>query len=230
MRRNELTPTKAWIYAGLVLAGGVGAACLVSSLKKPLIKKGDRILLVGDSLSVGLRFPLSALAKESGFELKHIGKEGTAMNAWSADTGHGASLNGELSGWRPSVVLVSLGTNDEAIKKYNPSANVVTQQAPYLTRLLAKVRASGAQVLWIGPPANTFMSPELRKLIRESVGADHYFPSEKYDLQKQPDGIHPTVKGYGAWGGAIWRWLETGKAPASVAPVAPGLALAGRRR
>lgn len=228
MRQNGMT--KAWIYAGLVLAGGVGAAYLVSSRKKPLLKQGDRILLVGDSLSVGLKFPLSALAKEAGFEFQHVGKEGTAMNAWAADTGHGASLNGELSGWRPTVVLVSLGTNDEAIKKYNPSADVVTQQTPYLTKLLAKVRASGAQVLWIGPPPNAFMSPELRRVIRDAVGSDHYFPSERYEIPKQPDAIHPTVKGYSMWAGVLWRWLQTGRTPAAVAPNAPGLALAGRRR
>ncbi len=229
MRQNG-GMTKAWLYAGLALVSGVGAAYLVSGIKKPLIKKGDRILLVGDSLSVGLKFPMAALAKEAGYEFKHLGKEGTAMNAWAADTSHGSSLNAELSGWKPTIVLVSLGTNDEAIKKYNPSADVVTQQSPYLPKLLAKIRASGATVLWIGPPANSFMSPELRKLIRSSVGSDHYFNSESYNIPKQPDAIHPTVKGYSAWAGVIWSWLASGRQPSSVEPTAPGLALGGNRR
>lgn len=226
MRKNSVT--KAWVYAGLVVAGSVGAAYLVSSAtKQPLLKPGDRILLVGDELSSGLRIPLAALAKEAGHGFKHLGKEGSLIIDWALDTGHGAALEAELTGWRPTVVVFCLGAAEEAAKKRSPSTNAASQQAPSLGRLLGKVKASGARPLWLEPPTTGLVAPELRKLVRDAVGVDHSFPSERYVLQRQLDGVHPTAKGYAAWGGAIWRWLETGRAPASITPPAADLGLVG---
>ncbi len=235
MKRNELTPNKAWIYAGLVVAGGVGAACLATALKGPLVKRGDRILLVGDSLSVGLAVPLRALAKEAGYEFASLGKVGSLTNLWAGEGAEGGQFSALLRSFRPTVVLVSLGTNDEWIPKYNPSANVLRQQQPFVDRLVAKIRGAGAVVLWIGPPThNAAPIPEFRAYIQKVVGKDHYFHSERYAIPRNPppDNVpHPTVKGYAAWAGSIWRWLETGRAPASLAPRAPaGLDLGGRRR
>ena len=225
MSRHELTPTKAWIYAGLVLAGGVGAACIVSVVHKPLIKAGDRLLLVGDSLSVGLAVPLRALAKEARYEFAHLGKVGSVTNLWAGEGQEGGQFSALLRSYRPTVVLVSLGTNDEWIPKYNPGANVLRQQQPQLDRLVAKIRAAGAVPLWIGPPLHNYPpAADFRAYIRKLVGNDHYFHSERYSIPRNPppDTVpHPTVKGYAAWAGAVWRWLETGRAPASLAPTAP---------
>lgn len=220
MKRNDLTPTKAWIYGGLLVGAGVGVAYLVGQ-SKPLIKPGDRILLVGDSLSVGLAPPLRATAADEHYSVQHVGKVGTTMLYWVS----ASELTNALQVFKPTVVLVSLGTNDEAAKRFQPSlptSDALKRAGANIPRLLQKLRASGATVLWVGPPGNTFQSPELRAAIKAQVGADKYFPSERYLLQKQPDGIHPTVKGYAQWTCLLWRWLLTGRAPAaSLASCAP---------
>jgi len=218
MRRNELTPTKAWIYAGLVLAGGVGAAAAVSSIGRPLLKKGDRILFVGDSLSVGLNRPIKALAQEAGYEYAHIGKVGSFTSLWANESAEGGQFTTLLRTFKPTLVLVSLGTNDEWIPKNNPSKQVLSLQKPHVDRLVAKIQSLGARIAWIGPPQHNYVpAPDFRAYIQKLVGKGSYFHSERYTIPRQPppDNVpHPTVRGYALWAGVIWRWLETGRAPA----------------
>lgn len=234
MRRNDLNPSKAWVYAGLIMAGGVGAACLATRLRAPHLAAGDRLLLVGDSLSVGLSVPLRALAREAGYEMQTLGKVGSVTNLWAGESAEGAQLTALLRSFKPTVVLVSLGTNDEWIPKYTPGANVLTLQRPYVDRLVAKIRAAGARVLWIGPPQHNFRADEaFRAYIQRVVGKDAYFRSERYSIPRNPppDNVpHPTVKGYAAWAGAIWRWLESGRAPSSLSGAAASLDRPRRRR
>jgi lysophospholipase L1-like esterase len=214
--------TKAWLYAGLVVAGGVGTAYLVSSIHRPLIKRGDRILLVGDSLSVGLNPPLRALAKEAGFEFAHIGKVGSLTNLWANEAEEGGQFSALLRSFKPTIVLVSLGTNDEWLPKYNPGKSVLASQRQHVDKLMAKIRAAGAEVLWVGPPAhNQPPALDFREYIQKLIGRTRYFHSERYTIPRQPppDNVpHPTVKGYAAWAGVIWRWLGTGHAPGAIAP------------
>lgn len=202
---SRLTVTKAWIYAGLIVASGVGVATLVS---RPLIKRGGRLLLIGDSLSVGLSPPIKSLALEGGVDFGFVGETGTRIDQWAGSTAQGAKLDAMLASFKPTLVLISLGTNDEALKKYNASVDVLAKQKPYIERLIAKIQAAGAEVAWIGPPALSFQIQEFRDWIRARVGSRHYFSSEKYDIPRSMDGIHPTVKGYAGWSGLIWQWIR----------------------
>jgi lysophospholipase L1-like esterase len=226
-----LTPTKAWIYAGLLVAGGVGVAKIIQGGpllgSKPVVKKGDRLLLIGDSLGVGLRYPMKALAQEAGVAFDNVTQEGANMGHFASESAAfkgrqlGRELRAKLQSFRPTLVLVSLGTNDEAISRYNRTANVVALQGPKFEALLRLLRASAPEVAWIVPPRNSFMSTGLRQLIRDRLGRGKYFDSEKYAIPKQPDQVHPTPKGYAGWAGLIWRWASTGVAPAANAPIAP---------
>jgi lysophospholipase L1-like esterase len=201
---KHLTVTKAWIYAGLIVAGGIGVAKVVS---RPLIKRGGRLLLVGDSLSVGLAAPLKALALESGVDWRYVGETGTRIDQWASGV-QGAKLDALLASFHPTLVLISLGTNDEALKKYNASTDVLAKQKPYVQKLLEKIRASGAEAAWIGPPTLDFQIPEFRAWLKAEIGQRHWFPSDKYDIPRQPDRIHPTIKGYAGWSGLIWQWIQ----------------------
>lgn len=194
---------KAWVYAGLLVASGVGVARI---LTRPLIRRGEKLLLVGDSMSVGLNAPLRALAAEGGVSFGWVGETGTRIDQWASNsTSQGILLNKALAE-RPNLVLVCLGTNDEALSKYG-TADVLGKQRPAIDALMAKLKGSGAEVVWIDPPTNAFMSRPLRDYLKNLVGSRHWFASERYDIPRQPDGLHPTVKGYAGWAGLIWQYI-----------------------
>lgn len=190
---------RTWLYAGLIVAAGIS----ISSILKagPRVKKGDRVLLFGDSLAVGLSPPLADLTKSGGVGFKGIGKVGSTVRDWSGQTKLAADLRAALAE-RPTVVLCSLGTNDEAL-----SPEAARAEVPLIDTLIALVRDSGAELGWIGPPrlqkTNGFSA-----IIQAKVPQNRYFHSETYEIPRSSDGLHPTVLGYAGWAGVIWRWIS----------------------
>lgn len=191
--------SKAWIYAGLGLAAGVSAVGLVRVLTAPRIRPGrTRLFVVGDSMAVGLRPHLAALSQESKIALESLAKEGTRIDQWA----HSKVLQDKLTKFQPTLVLVVLGTNDEYL-----GTGARERQAPYLKDLLANLERTGADVVWVGPPALA-RSSGIRELIRSQVPDSRYFPSDTLQIPRGPDQLHPTARGYAGWAGAIWRWLS----------------------
>ena len=192
---------KTWIYAGLGIAAGMGAVGLVKLLSGPRVVKGkSRVFLLGDSLAVGLRPHLQVLASEARVAFDALAKEGTRIDQWAQST----ALNESLQQFQPTLILVSLGTNDEYL-----ASSAAGRQKPYLETLLRKLNSTGADVAWIGPPklpkAN---SNGVVPLIRSTVKESHYFPSDTLTIPRGPDSLHPTARGYASWAGALWRWLS----------------------
>jgi lysophospholipase L1-like esterase len=217
---------KAWLLAGLVIAAGVGLTAAMS--RRPTIRQGERVLVMGDSLGVGLTTPLKGLVLgETALEPSFAGTAcgGTASfqytnpryaggcSACFQTSNCGTVLKKVLEDFRPTLVLVSFGTN-EAFGKVDAPTIIESTHA-----LIAQLRAGGARVIWIGPPklpatyaGNTFR-PEVLKQIRDAVLADDvpWFPSDQLDIP-QFDQMHATPKGYAGWAGAIWQWLKGGAA------------------
>lgn len=204
-----MPPSRAWIYVGLGAA--VTAVGLVELLSGPTLRPGDRVLLIGDSLAVGLAVPLGALAKERKIPFQGIGVVGTRIDQWASS----AALEQALRTFQPTVVLISLGTNDA----YMQGLDVAVRQAPFTDELLTKIEAAGPRaIVWISPPTLPAKAGELAH-VRELISAQHaitfprvrprvsIFPSERLVLARAPDQIHPVASGYAAWAGAIWQWL-----------------------
>ncbi len=204
--------SKSWIYGGLLLVAGLG---MVRLLNGPRVRKGMRVLLIGDSLAVGMAPYFAALAKEAGGDFKAMATVGTTINAWSAN----ADLKKLLETFQPELVLVSLGTNDSFMR----GADVITKQQAQLEKLYAlltqwpRSRDYGLgpeHVVWIGPPTlPNPPSPGISKMIQDSAGSAlapryFYFHSEKLEMPRGPDKLHPTARGYAGWAGAIWHWLS----------------------
>lgn len=191
---------KAWIYAGLAVGAGTAAVGLVKLLSGPRLHPGrSRLLLVGDSLAVGLAPHLKALSAEAGIAFDSLAKEGTRIDQWA----NSQKLQEKLRSFQPTLVLVSLGTNDEYL-----SAGAPERQAPYLQALLRNIRALAPEVAWIGPPTLPKATNGVVEMIRSGVPDSHYYPSENLDIARGPDAIHPTARGYAAWAGSLWRWLS----------------------
>ncbi len=208
--------SRAWIYVGLGAAAltAVGVASLLSG---PTLRPGDRILLIGDSLAVGLATPLGALAKDKGLAFQAIATVGTRIDQWAQSQ----PLKDALESFKPTIVLISLGTNDAYML---PPPDVGVRQAPYMDALLTAI-ASGwthtddlglgpRAIVWIAPPtlpdAAVSLAP-VRALIADQAALLHrrisIFPSDRLTLARGPDNIHPVVSAYAAWAGAIWQWL-----------------------
>lgn len=173
---------------------------------RPRIERSTRLFLVGDSLAVGLAPPLRALAKDAGIPFESLAKEGTRIDQWAASQ----VLKQKLEAFRPTLVLVSLGTNDEYLSGDGGAKQAAATDT--LLQLLRSPRADNyglADVVWIGPP--TLPKPASNgvvAMIQSKLDSDHYFPSETLTIPRGPDKLHPTAKGYAGWSGAIWQWLS----------------------
>lgn len=213
------------MWAGLGLAAGVGVVVYASSNSskapepgdKPLpgpkpsggalpgpesatppqpraprkrLAAGDRLFLLGDSLAVGLTAPLRQLAVASEVQFASRAKEGTTIAAWaSADVAEN------------DVVLVSLGTND--MKLADPLL-----ERPKLDALLARLTKSSKRVIWLLPPPMPFPDRGVLAMIDDAskVAKTALMPS--LDVDRGPDKIHPTGRGYAAWAGFIWNLIS----------------------
>jgi lysophospholipase L1-like esterase len=186
---------KRWLLGGLLIAGGIGLVAVAS--RRPKITERSRVLLFGDSLAVGLNPQLKQLAEEAGVEA-YAGKGivGSRIDQWDDSSW----LDETLASFQPNLILVSLGTNDEAT-----FAGAVARQEPHLDALLEKLRATGADIVWIGPPALPFERQGVSDMIRQKNPL--YFESEQLDIPRSPDHLHPNAAGYAGWAGAIWQWL-----------------------
>lgn len=190
-----------WLYAGLAVAAGVGLTTLIR--RGPKITAGQtRLLLIGDSLAVGLGPQLQAIAKDQKVPFDAVAEVGTRIDQWATR----ADLDQHLAAFKPTLVLVSLGTNDA----YMQGDWVVGRQQAALQALLAKIKASGAEAVWIGPPTLPLKTSNgIVPMLKATIPSSHYFPSDTaLQLPRGPDGIHPTVAGYAGWAGALWQWLS----------------------
>lgn len=188
--------TRLLVYGGLA-AAGAAITWKVLDGGPPKIVRGSRVFLLGDSLAVGLAYPLGQLAKDHGVAFSSMAIQGTRIDEWAASQ----KLLDAITAFKPTHILVSLGTNDEYMK-----LDAKARQAAPLAKLLSALKAH-APVLWIGPPKlpKTGTNGAI-PLILENVPASHYFPSQKLEIPRAGDGLHPTVAGYAGWAANIWKW------------------------
>lgn len=189
--------TRLLIYAG-VLAVGVGTASIALA-RPPRLRPGKRIFLLGDSLAVGLSRPLSALAKDNNVAFESMAIQGTRLDQWA----NNETLFAAIQKFKPDLILVSLGTNDEYMQLDGGAV-----QGPHLRTLLSKLRRF-APVVWIGPPKLPKAGTNgVIPLIVSNIPSSHYFPSHELEIPRAPDKLHPTTSGYAGWAGKIWEWLS----------------------
>lgn len=189
-----------WVYAGLGVVAGVGLLRALWPSRPRIVSGQTRLLLVGDSLAVGLGPPLRALSKDQSVSFDQLAKESTRIDQWAASQ----KLVEKLATFKPTLVLVSLGTNDEYM-----IGDGGKRQAPHLEQLLSRMQTAGAEVGWIGPPKlPKDQSNGVTALLQTRIPGSHYFHSEGLSIPRGPDQLHPTLKGYAGWAGMIWQWLS----------------------
>lgn len=205
-----------WLLGGLLVLTGVGVVyamrqggvgCSVS------VRPGDRIVGFGDSLMVGLVAPLKDVAKRGGCDFAGLAETSTTMAQWLSEPRR-SQLQMLLDTFKPTVVLVSLGTNDS--KGGTDTAKLNAQ----IVLIRDWIASTGAKLVWVLPPKLTF--PERVSAGVAAAGIDA-FPSSNLPLP-QPDGIHTTGRGYAGWAEHIWAFMSCSPTP-SVALEGLGAAL-----
>lgn len=186
-----------WLLGGLLTVGGVGL--VASAFASPRLQEDTRLLLIGDSFAAGLGPHIKSLAREEGIDYLGKGIVGSRIDQWATGT-HQAWLTQTLRSYSPTLVLVSLGTNDEY-------GGCTDGRERWIRALVGELEESGAQVAWIGMPT---LPREETCHIRQSAAsaAEHYFQSDHLKIPRGPDQLHPTAAGYAGWAGSIWRWLS----------------------
>jgi len=189
---------KRWILGGLLVGAGIGVARLVTS--HPKVGGDTKILFFGDSLAQGVGPHLKGLATEERVPYLGAGRQGSRIDQWV----HSDWLANAVEVYEPTLVLISLGTND-AYSALSPEAVAESQR-----ELLSKLPAD-ADVVWVGVPAlpETYSGrhPNVEVLGAIEKGAPHYYPSHELDIPRGPDHLHMTAAGYAGWAGALWEWL-----------------------
>lgn len=176
---------------------------------------GTRVLLIGDSLGGGLKSPLGSAIQKTGASFNAIVQDGMTIADFASSKGRMTSaFNNALETMRPTIVLVSLGTNDDYNRNSMRSVIVSTGI------LKRKFQSVGATAYWIGPPTlGTYCYKDKagRDICHDPTGhvtpflqqflTSNFFDSRPIQMARW-DGLHPTPKEFAqTWTPAIMNWM-----------------------
>ena len=183
----------------------------------------ERVLLFGDSLAVGLAPFIEKELKSRGVsEFKSISVGGTMINqwAWTRSYTQARALDRALAEFKPTMVIFSLGTNDEAFRgsvdhrgdpikpPYGPNFSVARLRRDSIIELSEKLAGVRTRV-WLCPPVTPRWPPDraFREAIRSWGGG--FFDTQQLNLSRQSDRLHMTPKGNRTWTNAIMSYLDS---------------------
>lgn len=177
----------------------------------------ERVLVIGDSLGVGLGLVIKDKLKQRGAgAYSNISLGGSSINQWGRK-GHKLNtlLLNELESFKPTLVLISLGTNDEATRKYSldppagPSYDVGKSRKKYIEALDNILK--DVYSVWLGPPQSDAtrwpMDRDFRNML-EFYWKNRYFNTEAINPQKRSDRVHFSPSGNRFWADSILEFLE----------------------
>lgn len=164
---------------------------------KPKVRRGRKVLIVGDSEAcavgsyINLKKLVADINDEGGMPRDSVDvdcKGGTTVQYWGA----GGNLRAALSRHpNPDAVLVFLGTNHYGQATTPPTATV--------TDLL-----KATDCVWVGNTAVHGKHWKINGLIRDAVTPQcAYFDTEAAGIPLA-DGVHPTPGGASKWIRSVW--------------------------
>jgi lysophospholipase L1-like esterase len=165
----------------------------------------QKILILGDSMIDGLLPRLGDYAVENGHTVRAVIWYGSRTIDW----GRGTRLMEMLTAYRPTFVIVALGSSELYSRD-------VEKRAAAVERMLDAIKPR--KLVWIGPP-NWTTDTGINALLAREVGPDRYFRSADLTFERKKDGIHPTLASSERWLDAVARWIvDTSGVPIRLAP------------
>lgn len=171
---------------------GAGASAEADARVVISVGKGTRVLMFGDSMVwSGLGWTLEKLVVARGGSFSFATKPLATTVMWA----EGQELAKVIARTRPDVVIVALPANELFIP--NPSARVRD------IRKIVDV-IGNRPCVWIGP-APWRPQKGMLDVVRENAAPCRFYDSTDLPIERQADGIHPTLAGGRAWADAVWR-------------------------
>jgi len=153
------------------------------------------LLLIGDSLAVGMSQEFTNLSKKSNLIPKIYAKNGTTISYWLP------KIDQILEKENPQIVYISLGTNDAL--GYDLNFNTKIDQ---FVQVLEK---RNIKYIWILPPnISIHKIPKInvtRDLIKKRILV--FYESNLYHTPPMGDGIHMSNQGYIEMARGAWKKL-----------------------
>jgi lysophospholipase L1-like esterase len=157
---------------------------LMSEAPGATVRPGERVLLVGDSLGVGVCSPLETDYRRRDVTLTCAVRGGTTARDWRV------RIDTRIRMASPKLVLVSLGTNDCV----DPNSAVCQEFAANVRRIADVCEAQGVECVWL-VPSWLGWAPVVRAALAEA----RVRTLEAGEVEVAPDGIHLTNDGYARW-------------------------------
>lgn len=155
-----------------------------------------RIILIGDSESGGLRYPLNDYCLANGHKLVLSVEwySATVFNFGRSDT-----IDKIIARFKPTYIFLVFGLNElyaRDLKARKIAAN-----------LLAK-KLRNIPYAWIGP-ANWDEDYGINRVFKSSADSGSFFLTRNLTLTRAGDGRHPDIQGYRIWMDSVANWLQT---------------------
>lgn len=180
----------------------LSSVCEDEPIVEDVVPRGAKVLLLGDSLAEGLKFSLRKKGESDGYIITAETERGTRTDQWSN------RIKKIIKEKKPSLVLVSLGTNDSFLKDPEP-------QRSHIQKIVNEVNSSGARMVWILPPPLPAKATSRKKIIdmieEETSGCGDVLDSKGVTFERNKDGIHYSSMGYAVWTSLIWDLLVSRK-------------------
>ena len=164
----------------------------------PLIPSGKRVLIVGDSLGMGFGPHLEKTLRENNYETYLHTVLGSTTKRWMSMIMH------DLTKYKPSLVVVSLGTNDSVANQ-----EWLERNKEVYSRFVELVESSGAKLVWVGPPEVKRKLLLRLSIVRQyiSEASPLLYDTRTINIPLSEDGVHSTPVGYKLWADSIWDWM-----------------------
>jgi lysophospholipase L1-like esterase len=161
---------------------------------KLVIGAGTRVLVFGDSFTdAGFSQRMRKLVEERGGRFFGDGWTSATTKSWATKD----RLPNLLFLAKPDVVIVVLGANEVFL-------GAPEKMAPYVKSIVSTF--SSKQCAWVSP-ALWKGETGIVAVTRANSSPCGFFDSGALKLDKQADGIHPTLKGGATWADTFWSTM-----------------------
>jgi lysophospholipase L1-like esterase len=189
---------------GLLLAAGAVAMYKIRSSQvdipdeppPPLVVPGGRVVVIGDSIAIGLRRQFMANAIREKVSVNYQSKGGTTTSEWLDKLPDMAMAD---------AFVVVLGTNDAAGngKSFGDA----------MRRILEHGRKGGVPVVWVQPTGDHFKAYDgIMGQIQAALDErDIYLMVPRPVDGYASDNVHMGPEGYARWADRVWNALIGGE-------------------
>jgi len=158
-------------------------------------------LVFGDSMTQNIAIRLAAYSRQNGHEIHTVNWDSSGTRIWSkSDT-----LTYFINKYHPTYIFVSLGGNESGYEK----PDVLK---PNVEEILSKI--GDIPFVWIGPPSlKNGASDKYSDMLGATLPAGTFFRSDKLELERRGDKVHPTVKAAAYQVDELSKWIKTSAHP-----------------